>query len=108
LCSLGTFFPVLVSWTKKNLATLARWEYFGSAFDGSRIDNKAGNKSLGHRNLKTGTSMLAQVLQIFLCKEHLVKNWLISTLDKEIHFKEQFFSGLQKPLFTSQNRVEIS
>jgi hypothetical protein len=25
LCSFGTFFPVLVSCTKKNLATLARW-----------------------------------------------------------------------------------
>jgi hypothetical protein len=31
--------------------------------------------------------MLAQVLQIFRGKEHLVKNWLISTLDKEIYIK---------------------
>jgi hypothetical protein len=48
--------------------------------------------------------MLTQVLQIFLGKEHLVKNWPISTLDKD-----QFFSGLHtKPLSTSQNSVEIS
>jgi hypothetical protein len=33
------------------------------------------------------TDMLAQVLQIFLGKEHLVKNWLISTLYKLIYFK---------------------
>jgi hypothetical protein len=44
--------------------------------------------------------MLAQVLQIFLGKEHLVKNWLISTPDKVIYFKGT------KPLFTSKNRVE--
>jgi hypothetical protein len=52
--------------------------------------------------------MLAQVLQIFLGKEHLVKNWLISTLDKVIYFKGKFFKQSTKPLFTSQNRVEIS
>jgi hypothetical protein len=51
--------------------------------------------------------MLAQVLQIFFGKE-IVKNWLISTLDKVIYFKGTIFSGLgTKPLFTSQNRVEI-
>jgi hypothetical protein len=54
------------------------------------------------------TSMLAQVLQIFLGKEHLVKNWLISTLDKVIYFKGTIFQRSAKPLFTSQNRVEIS
>jgi hypothetical protein len=31
--------------------------------------------------------MLAQVLQIFFGKEHLLKHWLISTLDKVIYFK---------------------
>jgi hypothetical protein len=35
--------------------------------------------------------MLAQVLQIFLGKEHLVKNRLISTLDKVIYFKGTIF-----------------
>jgi hypothetical protein len=53
-----------------------------------------------HRNLKTGTSLLALVLQIFLEKEHLINNWLISALDKGTIFT--------KKLFTSQNRVEIS
>jgi hypothetical protein len=38
-----------------------------------------------HRNLRYRTSMLAQVLQIFLAKEHLVKNWLISTQDKVVY-----------------------
>jgi hypothetical protein len=52
--------------------------------------------------------MLAQVLQIFLGKEHLVKNWLISTLDKVIYFEGTIFQGSTKPLSTSQNRVEIS
>jgi hypothetical protein len=52
--------------------------------------------------------MLALVLQIFLGKEHLVKNQLISTLDEVIYFKGKIFQGSTKPLFTSQNRVEIS
>jgi hypothetical protein len=52
--------------------------------------------------------MFAQVLQIFLGKEHLAKNWPISTLDKVIYFKGTIFQRSTKPLFTSQNRVEIS
>jgi hypothetical protein len=52
--------------------------------------------------------MLAQALQIFLGKEHLVKNWLISTLDKVIYFKGTIFQWSTVPLFASQNRVEIS
>jgi hypothetical protein len=48
-----------------------------------------------HRNLRTRTSMSAQVLQIFFRKEHLVKNRLISTLDKVIYFKRTIFCGLQ-------------
>jgi hypothetical protein len=51
---------------------------------------------------------LAQALLIFLGKEHLLKNWLISTLDKVITFKGAIFEASTKPLFTSQNRVEIS
>jgi hypothetical protein len=51
--------------------------------------------------------MLAKVLQIHLGKEHLAKNQLISTLDKVIYFKGTIFQGYRKPLFTSQNRVEI-
>jgi hypothetical protein len=39
--------------------------------------------------------MLAQVLQIFLGKEHLVKNWLISTLDKVIYYKGTFYRAQQ-------------
>jgi hypothetical protein len=61
-----------------------------------------------HRNLTSRTSMLAQVLQIFRGKEHLLKNWLISTLDKVIYFKGTIFQRSTKPLLTSQNRVEIS
>jgi hypothetical protein len=52
--------------------------------------------------------MLAQVLQIFLGKEHPVKNWLISTLDKVIYFKGTIFLRPTKPLFTTQNRIETS
>jgi uncharacterized protein YlzI (FlbEa/FlbD family) len=52
--------------------------------------------------------MLAKVLQIFLGKEHLVKSWLISTLDKVIYFKGKIFLWATKALFTSQNRVEAS
>jgi hypothetical protein len=39
---------------------------------------------------------------------HLVKKWQISTLDKVIYFKGTIFQQSTKPLFTSQNRVEIS
>jgi hypothetical protein len=53
-------------------------------------------------------SMLAQVFHKFLGKEHPVKNWLISTLDKVIYFKGTIFQRSTKPLFTSQNKVEIS
>jgi hypothetical protein len=52
--------------------------------------------------------MLAQVLQIFFGKEHLVNNWLISTLDKVIYYKGTFLQGSTKPLFTAQNRLETS
>jgi hypothetical protein len=51
---------------------------------------------------------LAQVLQIFSGKEHHVKNRLIFTLDKVIYFKGAIFQRSSKPLFTSQNGVEIS
>jgi hypothetical protein len=51
--------------------------------------------------------MLAQVLLLFFGKEHLVKNWLISTLDK-VYFKGTIFMRSAKLLFTSQNRVETS
>jgi hypothetical protein len=52
--------------------------------------------------------MLAQVLKIFLGKEHLVKNWLIPTLDKVIYYEGTFLQGSTKPLFTTQNRLETS
>jgi hypothetical protein len=39
---------------------------------------------------------LAQILQIFLGKEHLVKNWLIYTLDKVIYFKGTIFQRSTK------------
>jgi hypothetical protein len=47
---------------------------------------------------------LANILE----EKHLVKNWLISTLDKVIYFKGTIFLRSTKPLFTSQNRVETS
>jgi hypothetical protein len=50
--------------------------------------------------------MLAQFLHIFLGKERLVKNRLISTLDMVIYFKGTIFQRSTKPLFTSQNWVE--
>jgi hypothetical protein len=52
--------------------------------------------------------MLAQALQIFLGKEHLVKNRLISTLDKVFYYKGTFLQGSTKPLFSTQNRLETS
>jgi hypothetical protein len=52
--------------------------------------------------------VLAQVLQIFLGERTPWKNWLISTLDKVIYFKGTILQQSTKPLFTSQNRVEIS
>jgi hypothetical protein len=44
----------------------------------------------------------------FFGEEHLVKNGLISTLDKVIYFKGTIFQRSTKHLFTSQNRAEIS
>jgi hypothetical protein len=43
-----------------------------------------------------------------LGEKHHVKNRLISTLDKVIYFKGTIFQGYAKPLFTSQNTVDIS
>jgi hypothetical protein len=40
--------------------------------------------------------MLARVLQTFLGKEHLVKNWLISTIDKVIYYKGTIFQRSSK------------
>jgi uncharacterized protein YlzI (FlbEa/FlbD family) len=52
--------------------------------------------------------MLALALQIFFGKKHLVKNRLISTLDKVIYYKRTFLQGSTKPLFAAQNRLETS
>jgi hypothetical protein len=43
-----------------------------------------------------------------LGEKTLVKSLLISTLDKAIYYIGTFLLGSTKPLFTSQNRVEIS
>jgi hypothetical protein len=43
-----------------------------------------------------------------LGKEHLVKNGLISTLDKVFYFKGTIFRWSTKLLFALQNSVEIS
>jgi hypothetical protein len=61
----------------------------------------------GHRNLRSRTSVLAQVLQTFWAK-NLVTSLLISTLDNVIYYIGTFLQGSKKPLFTTQNRVEIS
>jgi hypothetical protein len=57
---------------------------------------------------RTSTYVCTGPANIFGGKEHLVKNWLISTLDKVIYFKGTIFQQSTKPLFTAQNRVEIS
>jgi hypothetical protein len=45
--------------------------------------------------------MFALVLQIFLWKQHLVKNWLVSTLDKVSYvLQKNNFSGVYKNLFS--------
>jgi hypothetical protein len=51
-----------------------------------------------HRNLRTRPSMLGLAQQIFLGKEDLVKNRLISTADKVIYLKRNNFSGVYKNL----------
>jgi hypothetical protein len=60
-----------------------------------------------HRNLSTRRCMFELLLQTFWAKK-LVKNLLISTLDKVIYYIGTFLQGSTKPLFTSQNRVESS
>jgi hypothetical protein len=52
--------------------------------------------------------MLAQVLQTFWAKKTLVKSLLNSILDKVIYYIGTFLQGSTKPLFTTQNRAEIS
>jgi hypothetical protein len=61
-----------------------------------------------HRNLRSRTRMLAQVLQIFFGERTPCKNRPISTLDKVIYFKRTIFLQSRNPLFTSQNRAETS
>jgi hypothetical protein len=61
-----------------------------------------------HRNLSTRTSMFKLLLQTFWAKKPLVKSLLFSTLDKVIYNIVTFLQGPTKPLFTTQNRVEIS
>jgi hypothetical protein len=52
--------------------------------------------------------MFALVLQTFWAKKNLVKILLVSTLDKVIYYTRTFLQGSTKPLFTAQNRQEIS
>jgi hypothetical protein len=52
--------------------------------------------------------MLAQVLKTFWAKKTLEKNMLLSTLGKVIYYIGTFLQGSTKPLFATQNRVEIS
>jgi hypothetical protein len=51
--------------------------------------------------------MFALVHQTFLAKK-IAKCLLISTLDKVVYYKGTFFTGLNKPIFTTQNRLETS
>jgi hypothetical protein len=117
--SFGILFPILVCCSKKNLAALVPTietnppDCFPmlSKVRIHRGRSLRGNRTiqcLDHRNLRSRTSMLAQALQIFWGKDYLVKNRLISTLDNVIYFKGTIFQRSTKPLFTSQNRVEIS
>jgi hypothetical protein len=41
-------------------------------------------------------------------EKKLEKSLLVSTLDKEIYYKETFLQGSTKPLFTTQKRLETS
>jgi hypothetical protein len=52
--------------------------------------------------------MFKLLLQTFWAKKTLVKSLLFSTLDKVIYNIVSFLQGPTKPLFTTQNRVEIS
>jgi hypothetical protein len=51
--------------------------------------------------------MFALVRQTFLAKK-LVKSLPISTLDKVIYYTGAFLQGSTKPLFKTQNMLEIS
>jgi hypothetical protein len=61
-----------------------------------------------HRNLCTRTRMFEVLLQTFWAKKKLVKCLLITTLDKVIYNIGTFSQGSTKPLFTSQNRADVS
>jgi hypothetical protein len=64
-----------------------------------------GRFRLNHRNLTYRTSMLAQVLQMFLGKDNLVNNRLTSTLDKVNYYKGTIFWQSTKLLFTSLHKI---
>jgi hypothetical protein len=126
------FFPFLVHCTRKNLATLVRKFPTGlsaapdSFAVGVTLTVAAAGSSSGldvaslaapvarlecftgiyHRNLSTRTHMLELLLQTFWAKK-LVKSQLISALEKVIYYIGTFLQGSTKPLFTTQNRVEI-
>jgi hypothetical protein len=52
--------------------------------------------------------MFELLLQTFWAKKTLVESLLISTLGKVRHYNGTFLQFSTKPLFISQNRVEIS
>jgi hypothetical protein len=59
-------------------------------------------------NLSTRTRMFCAGPANILGEKNLVKSLLISTLDKVIYYEWTFSQGSTKPLFTTQNRVEIN
>jgi hypothetical protein len=90
----------LKTWVESSLITWAAKYSDKKAFSNKTACAKCCATSyvhmyVDHRNLRSRTSMSAQVLQIFWGKEHLEKNRLIFTLDKVIDLKGTIFCGLQ-------------
>jgi hypothetical protein len=83
--------PLATKTQAKHQMLLSGWGYIQETHDCVTYFCALQNQT----SFRSRRSMLAQVLQIFWGKEHLIKNRLISTLDKVIYFKGTIFQCLQ-------------
>jgi hypothetical protein len=77
---------------------VAKKELFLQAYRGRSLVRARADTmpDLKHRNLRSSTRKLAQVLQTFWAKKNLVKSLLISALDKVIYYIGTFLQGSTK------------